>query len=214
MKKDKHPAHYVGANNGDRSKNDFYPTPEPATIALLNRETFPGVVWEPTAGKGHISNLLLEYGYTVYTSDIHDYGIKYNTFKDFFDFRGLPPGVKSIITNPPYLIKTPRRIAVEDWIQRAFDLGVEKTAFFLRTTSLGGIKRSSILENCGFSTMYQFRERLDIDREGGPIKSMIDYAWYVFERDYTGEPRIRWVTQETTKQNLADTSQSANVVNE
>ena len=63
----------VGHNlNNDRNKNDFYPTPPEATLALLNKQKFEGNIWECACGDGAISKILIDEGYDVYSSDLID----------------------------------------------------------------------------------------------------------------------------------------------
>ena len=58
----------VGHNTkGDRIDNDFYPTPEVATLKLLNKESFKGSIWECACGDGAISEILVKKGYNVYS---------------------------------------------------------------------------------------------------------------------------------------------------
>ena len=56
--------------NNDRQKDDFYPTPPDAIYPLLEREKFEGEIWECACGDGAISNILKEYNYNVYSSDL------------------------------------------------------------------------------------------------------------------------------------------------
>ena len=61
---------------GEHQKR-LYCTPPHITKALLKREFFPGTIWEPAAGKGHIVQVLRECGYTdVVASDINDWGFQ------------------------------------------------------------------------------------------------------------------------------------------
>ena len=46
--------------NGDREKNDFYPTPKKATQAILDVINIKGSIWEPACGDGAISEVLKE----------------------------------------------------------------------------------------------------------------------------------------------------------
>lgn len=65
----------IGASNhsiGDRQKEDFYATEPKATRLLLEKETFTNEVWEPCCGKGHMSEVLKEYGYSVRSTDLID----------------------------------------------------------------------------------------------------------------------------------------------
>ena len=62
----------VGHNlNNDRNKNDFYPTPPEATLALLDKQKFEGNIWECACGDGAISKILIDKGYNVYSSDLN-----------------------------------------------------------------------------------------------------------------------------------------------
>ena len=62
---------YVGHNaNGDREKDDFYPTPPNATQSLLDNQKFEGNIWECACGNGAMSKVMEESGYEVYSSDL------------------------------------------------------------------------------------------------------------------------------------------------
>jgi hypothetical protein len=52
----------IGARN-NRVLHDFHPTPEIATVKLLEREKFHGEIWEPACGDGAMSRVLERYGY-------------------------------------------------------------------------------------------------------------------------------------------------------
>lgn len=213
-------SNYIGGGGkNSRSSRDFYPTDPRAVYPLLAREEFPGIIWEPACGDGAIVEAIYRYegrkGYLlkgVYCSDIYDYGIGC-VISDFFeytvsDLKGLNrinykmygEKIECIITNPPYLIKHSKlgRVAVEQWVQHAHNLGIKKHAWLLKTTALAGKKRSVIFQECGLKTVYQFRERLDMmDGKKKTQKSMIDFAWFVFENGYVGDPVVKWITQET-----------------
>ena len=78
---------------------ELYCTPRHVTQALLVRERFPGTIWEPAAGKGHIVRVLHEHGYAdVVASDLHDWGCGYDTV-DFLISERISD---SLVTNPPY----------------------------------------------------------------------------------------------------------------
>ena len=94
--------------NGEREKDDFYPTPRCATDALLERETFLQHVWEPACGDGAISKVLKENGYTVFSSDLVDRGYEHGMIGSI-DFLSetdqyVPATLDpfDIITNPPF----------------------------------------------------------------------------------------------------------------
>lgn len=92
-------ASQVRPNVTYRAPHEFYPTQPAAVRALLEVETFEGPIWEPACGKGAISDVLVGQGYTVYSTDLVDYGYG-EAGVDFLQTtqqRG-----RSIITNPPY----------------------------------------------------------------------------------------------------------------
>jgi len=100
-----------------RNAGDYYPTPEDATIALLQSPAarlFKGkTIWEPACGAGHMARVFESCGITTVSSDIEKvcYGageINFlNAEKRAADF---------IITNPPFSIS-------EQFITKCIDLG-------------------------------------------------------------------------------------------
>src|SRR3546814_8432653 len=63
----------VGQSAG-RPRDDFYPSPRSATLALLSVERFEGTIWEPACGNGAISRVLEEQGHEVVSTDLIDRG--------------------------------------------------------------------------------------------------------------------------------------------
>lgn len=97
-----------GTGNQQRRELDFYPTPRPVTIALMDflfkeeRLDFNTTIWEPACGDGHMSEVLKEYCPDVYSTDIRDTG-----YGDQFDFinnsrENMSGEFDAIITNPPF----------------------------------------------------------------------------------------------------------------
>lgn len=81
--------------------NDDLYTPESAIVDELAvwLDQFSHV-WEPCAGKGHLSDILERRGLRVTSTDICD-GLEY----DIRHIATMPSGVEAIVTNPPYSIK-------------------------------------------------------------------------------------------------------------
>ena len=69
--RDARPIHISGY---DRQENDFYPTPEWVTEALLSCVTLRGAVWEPCCGDGGMARTIAARGHQVIASDIADRG--------------------------------------------------------------------------------------------------------------------------------------------
>lgn len=82
-----------------RAANEYYPTPPEATRALLSAESFSGSIWEPACGEGWISQVLIDAGLDVVSTDLHEYGFG-TAGIDFL--KTEEPLARNIVTNPPY----------------------------------------------------------------------------------------------------------------
>ena len=85
----------------DRQENDFYPTPEWVTEALLDCVSLRGSVWEPCCGDGAMVRVIESRGHQVVASDLADRGFG-ETGVDFLARKAFPVGCQSMMTNPPY----------------------------------------------------------------------------------------------------------------
>lgn len=172
-------------NNGEREKDDFYPTPSWAVEELLKRENFEGNIWECACGEGDISNVFKEKGFDVRSSDLIDR--KYGIVEDFFKSNHL---ADNIVTNPPY------KYALE-FVLESKKKSSKKIAMFLKTVFLESDKRKSMFLDSEYplKTVYQFSKRVSLYKNGIKMKNsgMISYAWYVWDKDYVGKPTIEWI---------------------
>lgn len=178
------------ANGTYRHKDDYYRTPPACVRALLAVETFADDVWEPACGDGAISEVLLDAGHTVISTDLIDRG--YGT--GGVDFLGSTVlGVTDLITNPPY------RLA-DKFALHALKLGVRKMALLCRLAWLEGQERyERLYSQQKLARIWVFSQRQTLWRgdecsedDGG----MTAYAWFVFERDHGGAPTLGWLTAE------------------
>ena len=182
----------------NRQENDFYPTPEYATEALLRREKFEGNIWECACGNGAISKVLEKHGYDVYSSDLYDYGFG-NTGINFLD--EYTTDIDNIITNPPYKLAT-------DFVLHAQEIAGKKIAMLLKLVFLESSDRykklfcpqANIQIKSGdwkLKTVYVFSKRLKIYKDGiiGKNSGLIAYAWFIWEFDYKGKPYIDWINE-------------------
>ena len=175
----------VGTNNdGGRPEHDFYPTPPEATRALLGKEAFGEYVWEPACGNGAMSKVIEERGHRVYSSDIEPRG--YGDKLNFLESMTL--NATDIITNPPF------RLALE-FAQHSLNLGARKVALLCKLCFLEGQTRADWLERSPLSKVLVFKKRIQFTRNGEESRGggMIAFAWFVWERGYTGAPIIRWI---------------------
>jgi len=172
-------------NNGEREKDDFYPTPKYAVKELLKREGFNGNIWECACGEGDISEVFLKKGFDVKSTDLIDRG--FGEVGNFFEIDFV---ADNIVTNPPY------KHALE-FVNEAKKKSTGKIAMFLKTVFLESEKRRTMFEDKEFplKTVYQFSKRVTLYKNGVKMKNsgMIAYAWYVWEKGYCGKPTIEWI---------------------
>lgn len=168
-------------NTGKRRKSDFYETPYSITQHLLNVETFPSQILEPACGDGAVVKVLEENGYDVTSYD-----------KDV-DFLTETKTYESVITNPPFSL-------AKEFIEKCDEVCSVKYALLLPLSYLHGKSRYDNfyqsnkikLKNVYVFTRYpMLGETLRLD--GKYNTGMMVYAWYVFEKSYTGEPMIKWI---------------------
>jgi hypothetical protein len=109
----------LGESGYDRIEADHYCTPPENVDCLVQHVNLHDNVWECAAGKGDISQRLHEFGHTVWSSDIIDYGFDDRfSIGDFLTTTRLPDAsIKAIVTNPPYLGDLP-----EEFIRHALRL--------------------------------------------------------------------------------------------
>lgn len=181
----------------DREENDFYATDPKALEILLDQLEKDKIelsynVWEPSCGKGHLSKVLEDEGYSVFNTDLVDRGYKnFHMEKDFFDFKMDWKG--DIITNPPYKIAS-------NFINHALSL-VAKNRYvimFLKVQFLESQNRyDSLFSKNPPKYVYVFSNRVNTAKNGEFEKykaaPAIAYAWFIWEKGYEGEPVIRWL---------------------
>ena len=75
-----------GASNHseeERQIDDYYATEPKAVELLLEREKFSNNIWECACGGGHMSEVLKQNGYCVYSSDLVDRHYQGTIIQDF-----------------------------------------------------------------------------------------------------------------------------------
>jgi hypothetical protein len=176
-------------NTGKRKKSDFYETPYSLTRHLLNVEYFDysKIVCEPACGDGAIVRVLKE---KWQSNNIVAYDADVDFLKDNrqYDY---------IITNPPFSLAF-------EFVQQAKKLAKDKFAFLLPLSYLHGKKRYDEIytdRTYPLKKVYVFTrypmlgEKL---REDGKYNTgMMVYAWYIFEKEFKGNPTIDWIDNNT-----------------
>jgi len=177
--------------------SDRYFTPPWATHALLQKEQFSGLIWEPACGDGWISKVLLDYDYYVISSDLrqpNQYGAS------GADFLSANNHVANIITNPPYS-------QLEAFMKKGIVLARKKFCLLMRLAALAGGKRWSTIYSITPPTrVHIFCERITM-YPNGIVKGgtgTTEFAWYVWDKlDPTygklNSTRVNWIEPGTRR---------------
>lgn len=182
----------VGGNPArGRAENDYYATHTDSTKALLEVEEIIYPALEPACGEGHISKLIEDTSLTSTDLIYRGYGVGGIDFleNDYFD------RYQTVITNPPFYL-------FQDFTEKALKLSDKKVIMFGKLQALEGKKRATFMQNSPLKTVYVFKARQQPLRNGSDIdeltgkkmnSSTMAFAWYVWEKGYTGEPTIKWL---------------------
>lgn len=181
----------IGSSNhtpDERAAHDYYATDPQAVEMLLALETFSPLIWEPACGEGHISKVLAAHGHEVISTDLIYRGFGDPEPMDFL-IETFPDFEGDIITNPPYS-------AGLEFVERALETVRPggKVAMFLKVQFLEGKRRGELFAKTPPKTVYISRSRLACAKNGDffHIEKAIAYAWYVWEKGFTGDPVIKW----------------------
>lgn len=187
----------LGASNHaleEREQHDYYATDPKAVELLLELEQFAPVIWEPACGEGHISKVLQAHGYEVISTDLIYRGFGDPEPLDFLT-ETLEGFEGDIITNPPYSMGL-------EFVQKALESvrpggkasGPVGKWLCSEGSVFGGTEAGAILQEYPPRTVYISRSRLACYKNGDMSKtdSAIAYAWYVWEKGFTGDPVIKW----------------------
>lgn len=187
----------LGASNHsdkDRELNDFYATDPKSLKIFLNKLSKDNIklhkyIWECACGEGHLSKVLLENNYNVYSSDLINRGYGESGI-DFLKFKDEHIK-KDILTNPPY------KYALE-FVEKALDIIDDGyyVVMYLKIQFLEGKKRTRLYKNKNLKYVYVNSERQICAINGNfkDIKSSAScYCWFIWEKGYKGEPIIRWL---------------------
>ena len=181
----------------ERVENDFYATPYDTTEELLKNVKFYGNFLEPCVGGGHIADVIKKYypDECIYGIDIVDRGYPNTLVTDFLTYDFLNVKFDNIITNPPYSL-------AQEFLEKGMEILNEngKIAMFLKIQFLEGAKRKELFKKYPPRYIYVFSKRqnpwrngVSVDEKGKPWSSTMCFAWFIWEKEFKGEPIIRWL---------------------
>lgn len=170
------------AENPDRNKNDFYPTEPEATITLIHHLDLLDPVdgfqrrlcWECACGQGHISKVLVQFGFEVISTDLVASERGYGQNLDFLAQTKLLADY--IITNPPYSL-------LNEFIRHGLELNPIMLALHVPHQALLQVGRKKLLEEVGYPQyQYIFVPTLKVDSklDGHPTASVFNHVWAVW----------------------------------
>ena len=187
----------LGASNHtdkQREQNDFYAT-DPVAIDLLTKKVeLPKQILEPACGSGCLSIRLEGLGHDVKSFDIVNRG--FGMERDFFSITEPPfSGDYAIVTNPPYKFALP---FVLHSLELVPDGGL--VCMFLKTTFAEGKGRyKDLFRKYPPLKVLQCVERVLCAKNGDFAAmragggSAVAYAWWVWQKGYTGQTILDWI---------------------
>lgn len=194
-------AKLAGGNpESERVEYDYYATNPKAVEMLLREYEFKGnKMLEPCVGAGHIADAVKSFrGYEdaeITGVDLINRDYPNTIITDFLEWDN---GEKYdfIISNPPYSL-------AQEFIEHGLDLLVPngQMAMFLKIQFLEGQKRKFFFEDNPPKYVYVFRNRMATWNNGEPVDpktgkkwaTTMCHAWFIWEKDFKGEPIVRWL---------------------
>ena len=170
--------------NKKRPENDFYQTPYSITEQLLENHTFDfsRPILEPASGGGAITRVI-----SKYFNEVKSYDLR--TGKNFFDEKNE---YDYIITNPPFKL-------ANQFIKKCLQITRYQFCLLLPLNYLHGreryinfFKNDNCLKYVYVFTRYALLSQI-IREDGRYDTGMQVYAWFVWEKGYTGDPVVKWI---------------------
>lgn len=190
----------LGASNhseGERENNDYYATDPKALEIFLDKIDEDGIklhknIWECACGQGHLSEVLKNRGYKVWSTDLiyRGYGSGNTDF-----LKSIPDSwCGDILTNPPYKY-------AKEFVEKALEvtrIGAY-TIMFLKIQFLEGQSRLKLFKKYPPKYVYVNSKRQvcakngNFDKYANGTGTAICYCWFIWEKGFYGEPVIRWI---------------------
>lgn len=183
----------LGASNHteeERETNDWYATDPVAAEWLLKLEELNQNIWEPACGSGELSKVFELAGHKVISSDLIDRGFG-KAGIDFLNCNKTFDG--DIITNPPYKF-------AQEFVEKGLEVVTEgnKVIMFLKLQFMEGKARKKLFEKYPPKTIWVSSSRITCAKNADFKKmkdaggSAVAYAWYIWEKGFTGDTIVKW----------------------
>lgn len=188
----------AGSSGAPRSNLDFYQTPEEDVKKFLRTSGLvpnAGLVLEPAAGDGNIVRCLKELRpeAKIVAGDIAQREFELDYVADFLT-QPFKKEVDCIITNPPFTHAL-------EFIVKSLEICKGDVIMLLKVAFVAGQKRRALFERGHLKSIYVSSSRINCYMPGVATSSTgrrtnsatLDMGWYVFNRNYKGEPVIKWL---------------------
>jgi len=203
----------LGVNpNSKREDNDFYATNPKALKLFLQSLKKDNIIlnkhiWECACGKGHLSEELKKQKYKVFSSDLINRGYG-DTPLDFTKTNLKHYG--DILTNPPFKL-------AEEFIEKGMSLinKGNKLILFLKIQFIEGQKRRELFRkyNIKFIYAHSSRQQCSMNADFKNLKATTQfYAWYIFEKGYTGDTILRWIDSKEMEDGIPPTNELVGIL--
>ncbi len=184
------PFRAIHISGHDREPNDFYPTPDWVTQALLKHVKLRGPVWEPCCGDGAMARVLERNRHKVVATDLVDRGFGRGGV-DFFECTSFPAGCRSMVTNPPYGDgghagpAERSSLGLQDFVRHALDLTARASgqlALLVRFQWLAGKKAAALISSGPLSHVVVLTKRIQWFNMGEHTKTgQHHHAWLFWD---------------------------------
>jgi hypothetical protein len=190
----------------DRDEHDFYIEPAWVADRLFACEPFAAgaTVMDPACGTGNVLRAARAAGFHAVGIDI--VARTEDPLVETQDFMAGPwparmtPGFQF----PDYIVSNPPFRLAESFVKHALQRATSKVAMLLPVSWLNGHKRSLWLEQTPLRRVWIISPRPSMppgavilagEKPGG---GKTDFAWFVWHRDYDGQPEVRFLRREVT----------------
>ena len=186
-----------GNSATQRAEHDYYATnPQTTTIFLnefLKNHNLGNTILEPSCGEGHMSKIIEQFcpNAIVTSTDLIDrgYGVGgvdflTNEYTETFD---------TVMTNPPFSL-------AKEFIEKSLQISNKYVIMFCKIQLLEGMNRKEMFENTPLKYVYVHSSRQATWKNGQPLDpngrkwaTTMCLAWFVWDKNYQGEPIIKWL---------------------
>ena len=187
-----------GNSTTQKADNDYYAT-DPKTVelfldkALSDRaiDLVNGSVWECACGEGHLMEVVKRY---FPLCEWRSTDLVYRGYGcGGIDFLKSDIRADLIITNPPFSL-------MNDFITHGLEQTDRYLVLFGKIQTLETVERVEILQKSPLKYIYVHSKRQatwkdgkSLDPNGKKWATTMCLAWFVWDKEYKGEPIVRWI---------------------